>query len=95
MGLFRNKKDQDDGLTPEEREMVAQYSACFGGPAGDFVVADLYILTGMATSMFTGQYGEEGNRIDTDFDPIRAAHRDGMQTVLKRILNYSGRTVYK
>ena len=85
MGIFRNRKDQDDGLTPEEREMVAQYSACFMGPAGDFVVADLYLLTGMATSGFA----------DSDYDPIRAAHRDGMQTVLKRILNYSGRTVYK
>ena len=85
MGLFRNKKDQDDGLTEEEREMVAQYSACFGGPAGNFVVADLYLLCGMATSIFN----------DTDYDPIRAAHRDGMQTIAKRILNYSGRAVYK
>lgn len=81
MGLFRNKKDIDDGLTPEEREVASQYAACFGGPAGDFVVADLYLLCGMATSIFG----------DTDFDHIRAAHRDGMQTVLKRILNYSGR----
>lgn len=85
MGIFRNRKDIDDGLTPEERELVAQYSACFGGPAGDFVVADLYILTGMATSTFN----------DVDYSPIRAAHRDGMQTIVKRILNYSGRTVYK
>jgi hypothetical protein len=85
MGLFRNRKGVDDGLTPEEQEMVAQYSAAFSGPAGDFVVADLYLLTGLATSTFA----------DTDFDPIRAAHRDGMQTLLKRILNYSGRTVYK
>jgi|WetSurMetagenome_2_1015567.scaffolds.fasta_scaffold168494_2 hypothetical protein len=85
MAIFRNKKDIDDGLTPEEREKVAQYSACFQGPAGDFVVADLYLLAGMATSTFA----------DVDFDPIRAAHRDGIQTLLKRILNYSGRTVYK
>jgi hypothetical protein len=85
VALFRNKKDIDDGLSPEEREKVAQYSACFGGPAGDFVVADLYLLTGLATSTF----------VDSDYDPIRAAHRDGMQTVLKRILNYSGRNIYK
>jgi hypothetical protein len=85
MALFRNKKDIDDGLTPEEREKVAQYSACFTGPAGSFVIADLYLLCGMATSTFN----------DVDYDPIRAAHRDGMQTLLKRILNYSGMTIYK
>jgi hypothetical protein len=85
MRLFRNRDTVDDGLTPEEREMVQDYTSCFAGISGDKVVADLYILTGMATSTFA----------DTDFDPVRAAHRDGMQTVMKRILNYSGRTVYK
>lgn len=85
MGLFRNRKDIDDGLTPEEREMVSQYSACFNGPAADFVVADLYLITGMGSSTFA----------KADYDPIRAAHRDGMQTILKRIMNYSGRTIYK
>jgi hypothetical protein len=86
MGIFDIiKEKKDDGLTPEEREKISQYSACFAGPAGDYVVADLYLLTGLATSIFA----------DVDYDPIKAAHRDGMQTLLKRILNYSGRTVYK
>ena len=85
MGIFRNKRDTDDGLTPEEREMASHYAACFSGPSGDFVVADLYLLCGMAKSIFN----------ETDYDPVRAAHRDGMQTLLKRILNYSGRTIYK
>ena len=85
MALFRNKKDINDGLTPEERERVTEYTACFSGPAGSYVIADLYLLCGMATSVFN----------DSDYDPIRAAHRDGMQTLLKRILNYSGRTLYK
>jgi hypothetical protein len=86
MGIFSvGRKKQDDGLTPEEQELAANYAACFDGAAGDVVVADLYLLTGLATSTFA----------DANFDPIMAAHRDGMQTVLKRILNYSGRTIYK
>lgn len=85
MGIFRNKKDVDDGLSPEDRELISHYTACFSGPAGDFVVADLYILSKMATSVFDG----------ADYDPIKAAFMDGMQTMLKRILNCSGRTIYK
>ena len=85
MSIFRNKKDLDDGLTPEERERVTEYTACFAGPAGSFVITDLYLLCGMATSIFN----------DVEFDPIQAAWRDGMQTIVKRILNYSGMTIYK
>jgi hypothetical protein len=85
MGIFRNKPKITDGLTAAEQELVSQYTSCFTGPAGDFVVEDLFILCGMATSVFN----------DADYDPVRAAHRDGMQTVLKRILNCSGRSIYK
>jgi hypothetical protein len=83
MALFRHRKDIDDGLSGEDRERVANYTSCFAGPAGDAVIADLYLLTGFPTSIFDSD--------DVGYDPIRAAHRDGMKTVLLRILNYSGK----
>jgi hypothetical protein len=83
MGIFRAK--QPETTEPGEQEIIDAYTSCFTGPAGDFIITDLFYLTGIAGSVFNA----------VDYDPIKAAHRDGMQTILKRILNYSGRQICK
>jgi hypothetical protein len=81
MSLFRTKAVAPK-LEATDQERVDGYTATFTGPSGAFVLEDLFYFTKMYTTVF----GE------ADFDPIRAAHFDGMQTVVKRILNLSGRT---
>lgn len=78
MGFFKSKQRTDP-----ESELEAAYISCFSGPAGDTVINDLYLRTGMHGSIFADP--------DVNYDPIRAAHQDGMQRVVKRILNLSGK----
>jgi hypothetical protein len=81
MGIFKTK--DKERLDETDQHLVDQYTSCFNGPSGDFVIGDLYVLTGFPLSLF--------DQPDVEYDPIKAAHRDGMQTVLKRILNLSGK----
>ena len=80
MGLFSSSD-----LEKYEEECVSNYSACFRGPAGVFVLEDLWGLCGMDKSVFK----------EAGFDPVQAAFNDGMKYVVLRLLGYSGRKPFE